>query len=437
MSQKKSQRCMYKFDIISQRPDKNSPESQNIAQNSQGNAVISVDGSAVLLQDAIISAGNVAHQPLMCLSPFLSTTESRFFMHVFRTETATRLFPAAPPIFLQRMITGALEKPHLLYALLAAACSHHSRLVPQETQQRSMVAGLKYTNLAISNLRSALADDNEMLKPETVTTAMTLCTNDVCNGNMDIWNVHLDGVIRLLTAFIEHQRETPHIDPYAQCLVKWCITMDVLAGFSGRHTVQSGLLAQVSSQSVDEIDDICGYSLELAPLLAQLPQLAKYRNQLSTSVEAEILEAKISRLTGATISEAKIHSIGDLATELNYTHLAFVNSALLYLHRRVQNLPRNHVKVRRDITSIIDSIKRIGSFSSANILILWPIFTAGCETEIIVERQYIQNRMENMQCFGMGNYTRAREYLSNFWASETSLPWDVYFSHPGKEVVLF
>ncbi|KAJ5564305.1 hypothetical protein N7513_000547 [Penicillium frequentans] len=373
----------------------------------------------------------------MYLSPSLSTTESRFFMHVFRTETATRLFPAAPPVFLERLITGALEKPHLLYALLAAACSHHSRLVQQEMHQRLMVACLKYTNLAISNLRSALADDNEMLQPETVTTAMTLCTNDVCNGNMDIWNVHLDGVIRLLTAFMEHQKENSQIDPYAQCLVKWCITMDVLAGFSGRRTVQSGLLAQVSNSSVDEIDDICGYSLELAPILAQLPQLAKSQKQLSTTSEAEILEAKISRLDGATVSEAKLDSMGDLAIELHYTHLAFVHSALLYLHRRVQNLSRNHVKVRKDVTNIIDSIRRIGSFSLANILILWPMFTAGCETEIISERQYIQTRMNNMQCFGMGNYTRAREYLFNFWASETSLPWDVYFSQLGKEVVLF
>ncbi|KAJ5635728.1 uncharacterized protein N7484_009041 [Penicillium longicatenatum] len=391
--------------------------------------------------------GHVVHQPLMYLSPFLSTPESRFFMNLFRTETATRLFPAAPPLFLQRMISGALEKPHLLYALLAAACSHHSRLVQQENHQKSIVAGLKYTNLAIFNLRSALADEDEMLKPETVTTAMALCTNDVCNGNMDIWNVHLDGVIRLLNAFMEHQKEKAQIDPYAQCLVKWCITMDVLAGFSGRRTVQNGLLAQISSQSAEGIDDICGYSLELAPLLAQLPQLAQRQERLSITVEplvaqevaaeAEILEAKISHLIGATVSEAKFNSIGYLATELHYTHLAFVHSALLYLHRRVQNLPRNHIKVRNDVTSIIDSIKRIGFFSSANILILWPIFTAGCETEIISEREYIQSRMNNMQSFGMGNYTRAREYLWNFWASETSLPWDVYFAHLGKEVVLF
>ncbi|KAJ5946373.1 hypothetical protein N7454_003212 [Penicillium verhagenii] len=373
----------------------------------------------------------------MYLSPFLSTAESRFFMHVFRTETAARLFPAAPPVFLQRMITGALEKPHLLYALLATACSHHSRLVQQETHQRSIVAGLKYTNLAISNLRCALADDDEMLKPETVTTAMTLCTNDVCNGNMDIWNVHLDGVIRLLTAFMKNQRETSRIEPYAQCLVKWCISMDVLAGFSGLHAVQSELLDQVPTQFVDEIDDILGYSLKLAPLLAQLPQLAKRQELLSTTPEAEMLEAKISHLVGVTVSEAKLDSMGDLATELQYTHLAFVYSALLYLHRRVQNLPRNHIKVRKDVTSIIDSIQRIGPFSSANILILWPMFTAGCETEINNERQYIQTRMNNMQCFGMGNYTRAREYLSNFWASETIFHWEVYFSHLGKQVVLF
>ncbi|KAJ5689579.1 hypothetical protein N7462_003971 [Penicillium macrosclerotiorum] len=396
--------------------------------------------------DAVTIASNVTHQPTLYLSPLLSTTESRFFMYMFSTETATRLFPAAPKLFLQRMISGALERPHLFYALLAAACGHHSRLVQQDTNPRSKMIGLKYTTLAISHLRAALTDPDEMLEPETLTTAMALCTNDVCNGNMNIWSVHLDGVIRLLTAFLENQKATSKHDPFAQCLVKWCITMDVLAGFSRLRTVQDGLFAQFSTGSTETIDDISGFSLRLAPLLAQMPHLAQRHHLLTTgepyileeiSPEAEILEAKISSLLDASVSEKTLSHMGELSSELRSTHLAFVHAALLYLHRRIQSLPRNHFKVRSDITNIIHSCQQIGETSSANILILWPIFTAGCETEIISEREYIQSRMKKMQDLGMGNYTRARESLYTFWASETSLPWDAHFSHIGKEVVLF
>lgn len=49
-------------------------------------------------------------------------------MHIFSTKPASRLFPAAPGSFLRSMISTALDTPHLLYALLAAACSHHQSL---------------------------------------------------------------------------------------------------------------------------------------------------------------------------------------------------------------------------------------------------------------------------------------------------------------------
>ncbi|KAJ5633421.1 hypothetical protein N7490_009760 [Penicillium lividum] len=297
----------------------------------------------------------------------------------------------------------------------------------------------------MSHLRSALLDAGELLKPETITTAMTLCTNDVCNGNMNTWNVHFNGVMQLLSAFMEHHSHSSEVDPYAKCLLKWFATMDVLASLSGLRTAQSGLLDMVSGQSAGQIDDICGFSFDLAPLLAKIADLAHHNDpftalesvQYDTSIEAEILEARVSCLIGATVPEASICSKGYLATELHYTHLAFVHSALLCLHRCIQHLPRDHIKVRNDLKNILDAIQNIGPSSPANILILWPIFSAGCETEIIVERKSIQERMSNMQSLGMGNFTRARESLHIFWASGTSLSWDIYFSQVGQQLLLF
>lgn len=361
-------------------------------------------------------------------------------MHIFHTETAPRLFPAAPTLFLQRIIASSLETPHLLYALLASACSHHSRLV-QDTGPKSKVSCLRFTNLSISSLRSALSETNATLTAETVTTAMALCTNDVCNGNMRTWRTHLGGVMRLLSAFLNTQGTSRIADPYVQCLVKWFTTMDVLAGLSGLSTSRvmssdTGLLDRSFDLLSPHVDDICGYSLQLAPLLARLSQLVQRQRHTEPRMQQDIL-AEARRLEIEILSLVECSVSGGDSLELQSTHLAFVHSALLHLHRRVQILPGNHEAVKEDIRKVIAAVEDIPPFSSTNILILWPMFSVGCETDDTKEREFIHKRMGDMQSLGMGNFTRARELLSNFWASETSLSWDIYFANLGLELVLF
>jgi hypothetical protein len=147
--------------------------------------------------------------------------------------------------------------------------------------------------------------------------------------------------------------------------------------------------------------------------------------------ESRILESEILSLVDCRIPDSHHH------VELQSTHLAFVHSALLHLHRRVQLFPKDHEVVKTDLFNIINAVKQITPFSSANILILWPVFSAGCETEDLEQREFIDSRMGDMQSHGMGNFTRARELLIKFWASKTTLPWDSYFANLGLELVLF
>ncbi|PYI00527.1 hypothetical protein BO78DRAFT_438524 [Aspergillus sclerotiicarbonarius CBS 121057] len=385
--------------------------------------------------DLAIDLSILANQPTLTPSPFLSSTESKFFMHVLATQTAPVFFPAAPKLFVDRLISAALDTPHLLYALLASACSHHGRLVGDSTGT-SRTACLKFTNRAISGLNSALSDRTQMLRAETAMTAMTLCTNDVCNGNMHVWRMHLAGVMRLLTAFLE---QPSMADPFTLCLVKWFTTLDVLAGLSSSTSVTHGLLEHFLETCPSEVDDICGYSLELVPALTRIGQLA-HQDTLSHQdmQEAQMLDLTIRFLLDRAVPSSTLTTHGpELAHELQHTHLAFVHCALLHLHRRVQGFPRDHPAVRDDIRNILTAIQHIRPFSQANILILWPVFSAGCETTMPAERDLIHTRMTNMRGLGMGNFTRARDMLEVFWAAESPLPWDSYFAQQGHELVLF
>ncbi|KAF3388548.1 hypothetical protein F1880_003988 [Penicillium rolfsii] len=287
---------------------------------------------------------------------------------------------------------------------------------------------------------------------------MALCTNDVCNGNMKIWQTHLRGVLRILVAVLEHQRVSLKVmnDPFIQCLVKWFKTMDILAALSGVHgecihNPGDGPLDFLSEDTTWHVDEISGYSMELIPILAEVSHLASSirlsgpgeiagKENVPSSVtmlQAEELEAKLVQLLDRPVCSETLSRGGGFALELQITHLAFVHSALLHLHRRVQLHPKDHIKVRTDVRNILDALSLIEPQSSMNILILWPIFSAGCETEDIEERDTISARMGNMQKLGMGNFTRAREVLREYWESESQLPWDIYLARLGLELVLF
>ncbi|KAL4874260.1 fungal-specific transcription factor domain-containing protein [Aspergillus karnatakaensis] len=392
-----------------------------------------------------LKMGSLVSQPMLNPSPLLSSADSRFYMHVFGTETALRLFPAAPSIFLQSLVSSSFQTPHLFYALLAAACSHHGRLV-QDTSSKSRILCLQYTTLALSSLQSTLRESTRGLTAETVATSMALCTNDVCNGNMHIWRTHLSGAGQLLTTFLNSRKSSTH-DLYVDCLTKWFTTMDVLSGMSGAQ------VRSLYSESIPcyrlipptspgfKIDPLCGYSLDLVPLLLRVSHLISsgglnVGTEEAFDSEITLVEDRLYSLV-ASATATQPEPAGLSAAELRNTHLAFVHSSLLHLHRRVRKLSEADPIVRTDITNILNAIAQIPASSSANILILWPIFSAGCETDDPNDRNLIQDRMGHMQKLGLGNFTRARELLKGFWDSNTSLPWDIYFSSLGLEMVLF
>ncbi|KAB2577387.1 hypothetical protein DBV05_g3880 [Lasiodiplodia theobromae] len=420
-------------------------------------------------------------------------------MHHFGTQTAPVLFPLAPQAFTQRLVSAALHTPHLLHALLASACSHHARLVAAgagsnasshpSSGSRTAVpeAALKFTYLAVAGLRAAMADPGRVARAETAMTAMALCTNDVCDGidagaagdgsrTRRWWRVHLSGVRELLNALILREREeargkrgssaTVVDDSFAGFLARWFATMDTVARVSGFEGAEdpddSGCWALVEEMGAGErhygmVDEFCGYRMELMPIMVRIGRLARstQREEMVPSVyadgdvgeqgdaanhclsqEARQIEADILSLAHSSNHENGSHG-EQKARELRSTNMAFFHASLLHLHRRVTCLPKDHAKVREDISNILSAVNDIPRSSTANILVLWPIFSAGCETDEIWEQEIINSRMLNMQILGMGNYTRARQVLLDYWSSSSPLRWDIYLQKSGLDLVLF
>lgn len=410
-------------------------------------------------------------QKLTVPSPYLANAHSRVEMHHLIAKTATTVFPLASQSFIDRLMLSAMGTPPLLYALLASFGSHHARRMTSSSSESDKTT-LLFTNQAISGLRAALAHDNasKTLKVETLMTAMVLCTNDVCNGNLDVFRMHMKAIRQMLLSFIrslppgEKSLNENLLNVY---LIKWFAALDVAASLSlfnrgeqyERKECEGGEAAnywtchRIFTPSEDEVDDICGYSLNLVPIFSEIGTLARAQyeglgsdraclseinREDSVASKVQTLEIRLQSLPLPKISTGIwTDQQRQLVEELRDTHPAFVHTALLHLHRRIQHLPKSHPKVRNDVTNILRVVKNVQPFSPANVLLIWPLFSAGCETDSPLERAVIDERMSIMQSLGMGNFTRGREALNRFWESRTELRWDVYLSQSGVDLVLF
>ncbi|OKL57536.1 hypothetical protein UA08_07111 [Talaromyces atroroseus] len=435
-------------------------------------------------------------------SPYLANKHCRLGMRQLVAKTATIVFPLASQSFVDRLMLSAMKTPPLLYALLACFGSHNARRMtsPTSTSESERATTLMFTNNAISGLRAALARDSatsKTFKTETLMTAMALCTNDVCNGNIDVFRMHLKAIRQMLPSYTnslpsKNNRTSVTEDSILNVyLMKWFAALDVsaslslftphqhgddhneqreLAGFfDGNPTSDYWNKYKIFNLSEDfVVDDICGYSLNLVPIFSRIGNLARMQyenlpiNESSCDIDlrydyaevitgvtssqspdliiqAQLLESQLQNLPSPQISTTGIWTSEQhqLVEELRDTHPAFVHTALLHLHRRVQLLPKYHPKVRNDVINILRVVQNVLPFSPANVLLIWPLFSAGCETDRAEERAVVDERMSIMQSLGMGNFTRGREALKRLWESGTALRWDVYLAKSGIDLVLF
>lgn len=377
------------------------------------------------------------------LSCHLTDDVSRFYIHHFSTQTAALLFPLAPLSFGERLISFALDAPSLLYALLAASCSHHARLVRDPWSHQS---ALRYTNFALSGLKTALADQKNSVKIPDVASAIVLCTNDACNGNPDSFYTHLSGAKHLLQTLVAERQSENH-SPFVQCLAKWFATLDVCASVSGsyRSVVSDGrysLLETLPRPRLARPDELCGYALDLMPSISRIGRLASMysASYVSSETMGEILELETHIKTfyrPDTLIHQSSPATVDHKEEMRNTNNAFASSALLHLYRRVYHLPMDHHMVRSTIRNILRAVENLATSSTTIILLLWPIFTAGCETADPTERKFIDARMQHMESFGLGNFNQARVAMNNYWLSGTDLTWAEYLQIHGPVFVLF
>ncbi|KEQ65374.1 uncharacterized protein M437DRAFT_42672 [Aureobasidium melanogenum CBS 110374] len=403
-----------------------------------------------------------AKYPLLCPS---ESPNAYFFLHHYITHTSLTLFPLMAPAIHQQVLTVAAQTPHLLSAALALSCDQVRRLRGNDSIELQNRASF-FLRKAITGLRKAMNDPTEAPAFSTICTVLFLCTNEVMAGNTMAMRTHLNGAEHLLSLALGKSRHeaVADLDDQKLFLIRWFAVVDIFASIMSLDKTTSSdgqfwsIGAPSSTPSPQYIDEFVGFSLELMPVLARIGRMARLqrrRKSLGSSLGSGyaemaddldmlladnilLTEQQLSLLFTRASSPSLSHTQDPvLVVEAVYVHQMFVHAALLHLYRRVQELPELDPKPAVALAFMLDLLGKLRPESPANVLILWPLFTAGCEAEDPQLRDYIEACMNRIRNYGWGNADAASAALRAYWDQGNGERWDVFLERRGFDVVLF
>jgi hypothetical protein len=138
----------------------------------------------------------------------------------------------------------------------------------------------------------------------------------------------------------------------------------------------------------------------------RLPVPSEWRPSNEIWDRAEKLEAHLSE-SRYRVAHFCIHRRfpGEVSYQWDQLEMAATNEAfhwagLVHLHRRVLGKSSTHVDVHQAVQEILGSLYKIRRGSAAEACLLFPIFTAGCESQDTRVRADLLERMKSLECSG-------------------------------------
>ncbi|KAK5082703.1 hypothetical protein LTR05_006583 [Lithohypha guttulata] len=373
----------------------------------------------------------------------------------------------------------AVESANLLNLMLTYSACHRARLLGHKEPVNRIA---HWVRDVFPSLRQTLDEtQNTEISNANLATAIMLASLEIISpssfGIAIPWQAHLGlarGIIRA--------RGGPHSisrkDPVMFFLSRWLAYLDVLGSLSSRNTEEPLYEANFWQSSYENtsakelsltddddgdddddytIDCLLGFTTRCITILAQVASLARqvapYRMRGHIGIvdeswtpspdiikKADRLKADLERARNHEQRQCHHHSPVLLKATLTYapppthdlnakeadealaTNDAFHWAGKVHLLRRVYNLPRSHPEVVEAVRQIMNKMYALRQLGSAEACSLFPIFTAGVETEDKLHRAEILSRLKGAEGLGMCQVNRARKIMEESW--KTGANWE-------------
>lgn len=193
-----------------------------------------------------------------------------------------------------------------------------------------------------------------------------------------------------------------------------------------------------------QIDCILGFTSKCVRLLAQVAELSRICDSERIDANHNIIadwkpsEAMVNRAERLEkeLTESRGHpsrpcthmqrcSEGEHEwdhVEMNATNAAFHWAGMVHLYRRILGRDSTHPDVQTAVNEIIVALCTVRKGGSAEACLLFPMFTAGCDTHDERKRAEILERILAMEMVGMTQIHKARALMERVW--QTGKPWE-------------
>lgn len=344
----------------------------------------------------------------------------------------------------------AVRDDNLLSLLLAYSASHRARLLRQPEPATRIAL---WVQDIFPNLRHALDDPNKIISSANLATAIMLASLEIISpkafGVAVPWQKHLDTARQMIAARGGPQtmQTISRSDKVSSFLWSWFAYLDVLGSLSGGKSNSSS--AWILDYEIDEDDDfeidcVMGFTSGCLRILAKIAELARLcdaerigpdltiRPEWQPSEDIVIRAQKLETdLNKSRLRPAKPCTHMQSRDETTYqwdslemagTNEAFHWAGLVHLHRRILGKPSTHNDVQTAVREIHGALYKVRLGSSAEACLLFPMFTAGCDTREESKRSYVLERIKSVERFGMTQVHQARTLMERAW--ETGKPWE-------------
>ncbi|KAL4884444.1 fungal-specific transcription factor domain-containing protein [Aspergillus karnatakaensis] len=370
------------------------------------------------------------------------------YFHHFLNHTARVLVPhdCGSNPFSSVLPSMAMSDSNLLNLMLAYSASHRARFLGH-SEPTTRIA--HWVSNVFPSLRIALEDAQQNITDSHLATAiMLLSLKIVSPSTFEVpvpWQSHLKLARDL---FLARQSQMTYPDNRVGAfLTRWLGYLDILGSLSCRHHMPplleyyTVLSTCSAAEDWDEyaVDCFTGFTprtglflMKLGGLLHQcdnqrFDDAGNFLNEWEPS-SAIILEAQALVMEWEALDErAHAHDRHYLDAEssdmISVDH-AFRYAGLIQLHRRVLGNGSTSDVVSSAVEGLMQALRTIQSGSAVEAGVLFPIFTAGCESQDLEQRIDIKERLDVLERTGMKQFRSARGLMQRCW--DTNLPWIVF-----------
>ncbi|KAE8552612.1 hypothetical protein EYB25_003991 [Talaromyces marneffei] len=389
-------------------------------------------------------------------STLLENPMNLLYFHHFIDHTARILVPhdCDRNGLLNILPAMAITDPNLLNLMLAYSASHRARFL-RHPEPSNRIA--HWVRDVFPALRHALNEpDGNVTDSHLATAIMLVSLKIVSPSTFEVpitWQTHLKLARDLFIARGIHLHCQPD-NKVAWFLGQWFCYLDIIGSlscrYSGAPVLDSSHWLIAASQGISDnpyqededndehyrVDCFLGCTRQTGAHLARLAHLThrcdnerfdevgNFRTDWTPS--HDVIQAGQSLLEGMRRARQRGHVPGTHHTELEDDEMiaidmAFHWSGVIHTHRRVLGDTGYSAEIHEAVDNLCSAIARIRSGSSTECSVLFPLFTAGCESRDPQQRLDIMTRVMNFETEGLKQFKNARKLMQRCW--EEDLPW--------------